>query len=713
MMVQAPKEVGEGSAVPTDPHHTSTTTQPSTSRPHKKQSRRKQRKGTEIPQSSSPTEEHEPTHSNYPRLNKVTLIDETQGRNDKDLMFNTGVLNGDEVFVKTEEHVVNAATTTSSIPVSAADLVTTAEIKAAKPKAVTTAATTVTPVRSRAKGIIFHDQEEQAHALIFSSSQSQLPEDKDKAELEEEEKLARQKEVEANIALIESWDNTQAMIEADRLLAERLQAREQEELTNKEKARLFVELLEKRKKHFAALRAQEKRNKPPTKAQKKSTMVNMFVDMDTKMKEGSKKAKANTAQESSSKIAGDELEQEKAKKQKIDDDQEEAKMRKLIEIVPDKEEVAMDAIPLAIKPPSIVDWKIIKERKIGFYQIKRADGNSKRYSAFIIMIKDFDRDDLETLWRLVKAKHGDTRPEEEYERVLWGDLKVMFEPDIRSEVWRSLQGYKVTIYKLFDSCRGRIVGIKRLHDDLEVSTAQEASTFEELKHRLSTIPVLSLPDFNKVVLTAMQRRLWDPVIKSAFQDDPLRARGTVADYQNEFEMVISQVTGKSESFLTSIYIFGLKPTLQRALLWSNPTTLGEAFSLTRIAEARFEDERSITDIAKTNLNAGVQVQDLEEMIRYKSNKIEAFQTSMVATFEEHEQQENQDNLNEIFEEKDDAKPPISTDTFGSNGGNDSRTSGSKTPAKEVVDNGIKSGVVVGLLEEFQEGYMVDALSRVE
>ncbi|GKB78546.1 hypothetical protein Tco_0945441, partial [Tanacetum coccineum] len=53
---------------------------------------------------------------------------------------------------------------------------------------------------------------------------------------------------------------------ADRLLAERLQAREQEELTDEEKERLFVELLEKRKKHFATLRAQEKRNKPPTKA---------------------------------------------------------------------------------------------------------------------------------------------------------------------------------------------------------------------------------------------------------------------------------------------------------------------------------------------------------------------------------------------------------------------------------------------------------------
>ncbi|GKG48382.1 hypothetical protein Tco_0510267, partial [Tanacetum coccineum] len=38
------------------------------------------------------------------------------------------------------------------------------EIESAKPKAVTTAATIITPVstRPRAKGIVFHDQEEQA-----------------------------------------------------------------------------------------------------------------------------------------------------------------------------------------------------------------------------------------------------------------------------------------------------------------------------------------------------------------------------------------------------------------------------------------------------------------------------------------------------------------------------------------------------------------------
>ncbi|GJU32852.1 hypothetical protein Tco_1176441 [Tanacetum coccineum] len=149
----------------------------------------------------------------------------------------------------------------------------------------------------------------------------------------------------------------------------------------------------------------------------------------------------------------------------------------------------------------------------------------------IQMLKDFDREDLETLWKLVKAKHGSTRPEEGYERVLWGDLMTMFEPDVESPVWRTLQNEKVLIWKLFDSCgvhflrlqsmhlfmlvekrypltpatitemlnkklqtdhlnemcyqllklmtkqlknpgSGRIVGIKRLHDDLRVTTAQ-------------------------------------------------------------------------------------------------------------------------------------------------------------------------------------------------------------------------------------------------
>ncbi|GKA07360.1 putative ribonuclease H-like domain-containing protein [Tanacetum coccineum] len=338
---------------------------------------------------------------------EVTLVDETQGRYDDAQMFDIDVFDGEEVFVAEQsEKVVEEVVSTAEV--SAAATITTeeitlaqalAELRSAKPKIVVqepvqSTTTTAPSTIPRAKGIVFHEQE-QAPTPIVSSQQPTQVKDKGKgkmveeepvkkmskkellkldeelafklqAEEEEQARLAREKAEKVEEANI-SWDNVQAMIEADRLLAERLQAREQEELTDEEKARLFVELLEKRKKHFAALRAQEKRNKPPTKAQKESTMstylknmagykqsqlknksfieiqklfdkamtrVNMFVDMDTELvKESSKKAEEEMAQESSSKRAGEELEQEVAKKQKMEDDKEKEDLKQCFEIV--------------------------------------------------------------------------------------------------------------------------------------------------------------------------------------------------------------------------------------------------------------------------------------------------------------------------------------------------------------------------------------------
>ncbi|GKC07537.1 hypothetical protein Tco_0999147, partial [Tanacetum coccineum] len=70
------------------------------------------------------------------------------------------------------------------------------------------------------------------------------------AEFDEEERLAREKN-EANVTLIEEWDDIQAKINANHELAQRLQVEEQEELSVKEKAKLFQQLLEQRRKHFA------------------------------------------------------------------------------------------------------------------------------------------------------------------------------------------------------------------------------------------------------------------------------------------------------------------------------------------------------------------------------------------------------------------------------------------------------------------------------
>ncbi|GJW89965.1 hypothetical protein Tco_0167518 [Tanacetum coccineum] len=230
------------------------------------------------------------------------------GVNDQDDadMFGVHDLDGDEVFVETEEPVVNTATITSTILVSATKYLSDvdmtlaqalAELKSTKPKAVTTAATTNTTVitRLKAKGLVIQEQE-QASTPITSSR------DKGKGIMVEEPLKMKKNDQD-----------------------------------------------KKKRKHFAAKRAEERRNRPPTKAQQRSIMctylknmagwkpkdlktksfanvqelfdkamkrVNTFVDMDIELVGGSKVREegSETRAEDSSKRAGDELEQEKTKK---------------------------------------------------------------------------------------------------------------------------------------------------------------------------------------------------------------------------------------------------------------------------------------------------------------------------------------------------------------------------------------------------------------
>nr|GFB73256.1 hypothetical protein [Tanacetum cinerariifolium] len=107
----------------------------------------------------------------------------------------------------------------------------------------------------------------------------------------------------------------------------------------------------------------------------------------------------------SSKRVGEELTQESAKKQKVNDDKEIAKLKQLMKIIPNEEEVAINVIPLGVMSPKIVDWKIHKKGKKSYYQIIKADGKSKMYMVFNRMLKEFDREDLEDLHNLVKSKY--------------------------------------------------------------------------------------------------------------------------------------------------------------------------------------------------------------------------------------------------------------------------------------------------------------------
>ncbi|GJS85085.1 hypothetical protein Tco_0751626 [Tanacetum coccineum] len=452
MVVQNQVELGEGSVIPTDPHHTPIIIESST-QPQKTQKPRKpKRKDTQVPRPSGPTD---------------IVVDEV-------------------VHKELGDRLVRAATTASSLEAEQDSGNITKTRSKATPNESSSLRTTSGggPRSQKTMGIQLLKLDEyitlvnvqddvdndmfDENALdgeeMFDAGQNEnvVKEDKSKgimieepvkpikrkhqisldeeiasklqAEFDEEERLAREKaekEKKAIIAFIGEWDDIQAKIDVDHQLAKRLQAQEQEELSVEEKATLFQQLLEKRRKHFAAKRAEEQRNKPPTQAQQRKIMytylkniegkklkflknksfdsiqkifdrafkrVNTFVDFRTDLVEGS------------SKRAGDELEQESTKKQKVDEDKDTTELQSLMEVILDKEEVAIDVVPLA----------------------------TMEY--------------LETLYKLVKAKYGSTRPVEDLDLILWGDLKIMFEPHVEDKIWRNQQDYKVLDWKLYNTC---------------------------------------------------------------------------------------------------------------------------------------------------------------------------------------------------------------------------------------------------------------------
>ncbi|GJY69164.1 putative ribonuclease H-like domain-containing protein [Tanacetum coccineum] len=82
---------------------------------------------------------------------------------------------------------------------------------------------------------------------------------------------------------------------------------------------------------------------------------------------------------------------------------------------------------------------------------KKGDGSSKNYKILSEMLEDFDRLDVEELYRLVKERYSASRPEG-FDLMLWGDLHTLFEPDEDDEIWKDQHEYKLLSWRLYDFC---------------------------------------------------------------------------------------------------------------------------------------------------------------------------------------------------------------------------------------------------------------------
>ncbi|GKB16230.1 hypothetical protein Tco_0850153 [Tanacetum coccineum] len=201
-------------------------------------------------------------------------------------------------------------------------------------------------------------------------------------ELDEEErqKMARVHEAAQSFTKKE-WENIKARVEADEELSRRLQAEERNKYSEVDQAKMLVDLINQRKKYFAAQKAEAKRNKSMIQAQQRNYMINYTKHMGkTEDREGASELADGSSQatitdsaevESSKRAAEVELDHEGSKKQKTNE----------------------------------------------------ASG-----------------EDLVKLWILVKERFSSTEPTDDKERILLVELKRLFEPNTNDTLWK-LQTY--------------------------------------------------------------------------------------------------------------------------------------------------------------------------------------------------------------------------------------------------------------------------------
>nr|GEW46767.1 hypothetical protein [Tanacetum cinerariifolium] len=360
-------------------------------------------------------------HSGLKRLKKVGRMAESQAKAyHLDLQHAEKVLSmhdTDEAEPNEVEKalkVVTASKLMTKVVTTDAPIITTAQVP--KPSA---------PRKRR--GVVIQDPEETAAASIIVHTEVK-PKDKGKGILIEEPKPLKR----------------QAQIDMDEAFARQLEA---DMNANINWNKVIKQEKRKERQDNKVMRYQALKRKPLTEAQARKNMMiylknmagfkmNFFKGMTYneirpifEKHYNSIRAFLNKEEEEvtvQEKRQGENLKQETAKKQRIDEEAEELKRH--LQIVPnnDDDDVYTEATPLASKVPA-VDYQIHHENNKPYYKIIRADGTHKLFLGFITLLKNFDREDLEALWKLVKERFKSTELKNFSDDFLLNTFKIMFE----------------------------------------------------------------------------------------------------------------------------------------------------------------------------------------------------------------------------------------------------------------------------------------------
>ncbi|GJR54941.1 hypothetical protein Tco_1405462 [Tanacetum coccineum] len=326
-------------------------------------------------------------------------------------------------------------------------------------------------------------------------------------------RLVEQEEEAAKEALATEFDYIQARLNADQILAEKIQQEEREQYSIEERAKFLHDTIAAQRKFLAEQRHAAIRNKPPTISQLRNQMITYLKHVANKkhaelksksfeeiqvlyerykkqdqtfvaigseederaIKKMNEKAATKEKDQKDESVHEEVKEKEGAKKRKLGTRKKlKAKRRKhasgltkedddlkiCLHIAPDEDKV-VDAEILDHQYP-IVEWQSFflttkpqfdptkPAEDIYLNKVTRSNGRQRFFSTLMGVLSILDREDLKTIYELVMEHYQDEIPEG-FDKMLWGDLVIMFNQGDTADFWNEQHNWKIISWKLHSS----------------------------------------------------------------------------------------------------------------------------------------------------------------------------------------------------------------------------------------------------------------------
>ncbi|GKA12313.1 hypothetical protein Tco_0691859 [Tanacetum coccineum] len=328
-------------------------------------------------------------------------------------------------------------------------------------------------------------------------------------EWEAEENKKRLAEEEATMAAFTNeYDFIQARLNADKILAEKLQEEEREKFTIEQRAKFLHDTIAAQRRFLAQQRSEAIRNKLPTRNQLRNQMMTYLKHVG-----GYKHAQLNKKKFEEIQVMYEKVKRENERFIPIgsaEDDKLIEKMNKKAAGM-DKEEVAKELESSKVEGPKEnirkrsgrrlkmkapkrskkackasdedkeVDYEIldkkypIKEWRSEYLTTKpqydeteevkyvylnvviRSNRQRRYFSTLMVVLSILDRDDICAIYQIVMNKYQDETPKG-FDKILWGDLIIMFDQSDSDEFWNAQQNWK--IYPLKKEVLSQLIELK-------------------------------------------------------------------------------------------------------------------------------------------------------------------------------------------------------------------------------------------------------------